>query len=60
MKSVNPPHIIIGTPGRIQAMISKKDLNLDNLRMFVIDECDKMLEEMGKFKIFSFYNNLYI
>jgi len=48
MKGVNPPHIIIGTPGRIQAMISKKDLVLDNLRMFVIDECDKMLEEIGK------------
>lgn len=48
MKGVKPPHIIIGTPGRIQALIQKGDLNLNNLRMFVIDECDKMLDEVGK------------
>lgn len=46
MKGENAPHIIIGTPGRILAMIQKKDLSLDNLRMFVIDECDKMLDEV--------------
>ena len=42
------PHIIIGTPGRILALTQKKDLSLDNLQMFVLDECDKMLDETGK------------
>lgn len=39
------PHIVIGTPGRILALANRKDLKLDNLSMFVLDECDKMLDE---------------
>ena len=31
IKSVKPPHIIIGTPGRILALTQKGDLKLDNL-----------------------------
>ena len=42
------PHIIIGTPGRILQLVNRKDLKLDNLQMFVLDECDKMLDETGK------------
>lgn len=45
LKGVNPPHIVVGTPGRILALIKKKDLDLSNLQIFVLDECDKMLEE---------------
>ena len=48
IKGVNAPHIIIGTPGRILALCQKGDLNLDKLQMFVLDECDKMLDETGK------------
>jgi len=39
------PHIIIGTPGRILALCQSKKLNLENLSHFVLDECDKMLDE---------------
>lgn len=45
------PHIVIGTPGRILALVSRKDLKLDNLQMFVLDECDKMLDETGKYPL---------
>jgi len=45
LKGLKPPHIIIGTPGRVLALIQKKDLVLDNLQTFVLDECDKMLDE---------------
>jgi len=31
IKGIKPPHIIIGTPGRIQALVLKKDVSLDNL-----------------------------
>ena len=48
MKKNGHPHIIIGTPGKILALINKKKLNLSNLKHFVIDECDKMLDEVGK------------
>lgn len=45
LKGPKPPHIIIGTPGRILALTNNKALNLDNLQCFILDECDKMLDE---------------
>ena len=41
------PHIVVGTPGRILALIRDKTLNLKQLKHFVLDECDKMLEALG-------------
>lgn len=46
---MNPPHIVVGTPGRILALIRNKKLNLKNIKHFILDECDKMLEQLGKF-----------
>jgi len=40
----DPPHIIVGTPGRILALVEEKDMDLSKLRFFILDECDKMLE----------------
>ena len=42
------PHVIVGTPGRVLQLVKRGDLNLSNLKIFVLDECDKMLEEYGK------------
>ena len=50
----NKPVVIIGTPGRILSLTKKKQLNLDNIQVFVIDECDKMLNALGKFIYFYF------
>lgn len=44
----NCPHIIVGTPGRILALVRTKKLSLKHLKHFVLDECDKMLELLGK------------
>lgn len=44
------PHIVVGTPGRILALARDKDLVLKNVRHFILDECDKMLEALGTFK----------
>ncbi|KAJ1732572.1 Suppressor of the cold-sensitive snRNP biogenesis mutant brr1-1 [Coemansia biformis] len=38
------PNIIVGTPGRILALVRDKSLRLSNVSSFVIDECDKVLE----------------
>lgn len=43
------PNIIIGTPGRILSLIKKRALDLANVQAFVIDECDKMLNALGKY-----------
>ncbi len=49
LKGLKKPHIIVGTPGRVLALVKKGELDLSNLQIFVLDECDKMLEETGKF-----------
>ena len=38
------PHIIIGTPGRLNDLLNRRALNLDNIRHFVLDEADRMLD----------------
>ena len=45
----NCPHIVVGTPGRILALVKDKTLNTKHIKHFILDECDKMLEQLGKF-----------
>lgn len=45
----NCPHIVVGTPGRILALVRSKKLNLKHLKHFILDECDKMLELLGTY-----------
>jgi ATP-dependent RNA helicase UAP56/SUB2 len=40
-----PPHIVIGTPGRILQLAQEKALDLKNLKYFVMDECDQLLDQ---------------
>ena len=40
-----PPHIVIGTPGRTLHLVRDKKINLDNLKFFIVDECDRVLKE---------------
>lgn len=42
----NIPQIVIGTPGRILALVRDKAMNLEKLTQFVLDECDKSLEKV--------------
>ncbi len=38
------PHVVVGTPGRIQELLKKKALHLDGVRTLVLDEADRMLD----------------
>merc|ERR1712216_866855 len=40
------PQILIGTPGRVLGLTRDKDLKLDKLTQFVLDECDKCLDKL--------------
>jgi len=40
----DPPHIVIGTPGRVLGLAKEGALNLNQVKFFVLDECDKMLD----------------
>ncbi len=44
-------HLAIGTPGRIKQLIEEKHLKTEAIRMFVLDEADKLMEK-------SFYNDV--
>merc|ERR1712124_235668 len=46
MLKTNCPQILIGTPGRVLGLIREKDLKLENVSQFVLDECDKCLEKL--------------
>ncbi|WP_394753175.1 ATP-dependent RNA helicase DbpA [Crenothrix sp.] len=37
-------HIVVGTPGRLQEHLRKRNLILDSLKILVLDEADRMLD----------------
>ncbi|XP_053970548.1 uncharacterized protein LOC128872158 [Hylaeus volcanicus] len=43
-KKVNSCHIAVGAPGRIRHLIDKGFLKVENVRLFVLDEADKLME----------------
>lgn len=45
------PHIIVGTPGRLNALVRDKHLRLGSVKQFVLDECDKMLDQIGQYHL---------
>ena len=38
------PHVVVGTPGRVQELLRKRALDLRGLRVLVLDEADRMLD----------------
>jgi ATP-independent RNA helicase DbpA len=41
---VHPPHLVVGTPGRIVELVGKGALDLSTVRAVVLDEADRMLD----------------
>jgi ATP-independent RNA helicase DbpA len=39
-----PPHVVVGTPGRILDHLARGTLSFDGLRVLVLDEADRMLD----------------
>jgi len=44
LEQVNP-NIVVGTPGRVLDLVERKKLDLSKVKFFVLDECDKVLEQ---------------
>ena len=44
---VKNPQVVIGTPGRVLDMITKKALNTRFLKMLIIDEADEMYQRFS-------------
>jgi ATP-dependent RNA helicase UAP56/SUB2 len=47
-KGLNAPHIVVGTPGRILALTKAGHIPVANMKTFVLDECDKLLDQISK------------
>lgn len=52
------PHVIIGTPGRVLDMINKKYINVNTLKMLILDEADEMLSHIFINQIYDIFQNL--
>lgn len=50
------PHIVVGTPGRLAALVKDGSLNAKGVRHFVLDECDRLLDNVGQY---SFLANVF-
>ena len=40
----HPPHVVVGTPGRVLELVEKDALDLRGIRTLVLDEADRMLD----------------
>uniref|UniRef100_A0A672H308 RNA helicase n=1 Tax=Salarias fasciatus TaxID=181472 RepID=A0A672H308_SALFA len=52
------PHIVVGTPGRVFDMLTRKNLSSKHIRMFVLDEADEMLSRGFKDQIYEIFQKL--
>lgn len=52
------PHIVIGTPGRILDMIHKGALQIQTLKMLVLDEADEMLSKGFLEQVYDIFKSL--
>jgi len=51
-------HIVVGTPGRVYDMISRKVLRTQDIQQFVLDEADEMLSRGFKDQIYDVFRHL--
>ncbi len=42
---LNKPSILVATPGRLKQLVNEKYINMSNIKIFVLDECDKLLSQ---------------
>ena len=50
-----PPHIIVGTTGRVLDMIQRKHIRVNTIKLFILDEADEMLSKGFKDKIYDIF-----
>lgn len=51
-------HVVVGTPGRVYDMINRGSLNVEKMKMFVLDEADEMLSRGFKDQIYEVFQFL--
>jgi len=51
-------HIVVGTPGRVYDMLTRRVLKPDAIKMFILDEADEMLSRGFKEQIYDIFQAL--
>ncbi|MFS7917297.1 Eukaryotic initiation factor 4A-9 [Helianthus anomalus] len=51
-------HVVVGTPGRVFDMLWRRSLRSDYIKMFVLDEADKMLSRVFKDQLYDIFQLL--
>jgi translation initiation factor 4A len=51
-------HVVVGTPGRVFDLISRRHLSIDDLLTFVLDEADEMLSQGFEDQIYKIFKTL--
>ena len=51
-------HVAVGTPGRVFDLIERKRLDVNDIKMFVLDEADEMLSRGFKDQIYDIFKKL--
>jgi len=54
----NPPHVIVGCPGRVSDMIRRRHINANKLKLVIIDEADEMLSSGFKDQVYNIFKYL--
>jgi translation initiation factor 4A len=54
----NPPHIIVGCPGRVFDMIRRRHINANKFKLVIIDEADEMLSSGFKDQVYNIFQHL--
>ena len=54
----NPPHIIVGCPGRVYDMIRRRHINANKLKLVILDEADEMLSSGFKEQVYNIFQYL--
>ena len=54
----NPPHIIVGCPGRVYDMIRRRHINATKLKIVILDEADEMLSSGFKEQVYNIFQYL--
>jgi translation initiation factor 4A len=49
------PHVIVGSAGRVYDMIRRRCIQMDTVRLFVLDEADEMLSKGFKTQIYDIF-----
>lgn len=54
----NSPHVVVGCPGRIHDMIRRRALEMNTIKVVIVDEADEMLSQEFQEQIHNIFDHL--